>query len=199
MNEVTKQKTMTITEFSNIMKVSHDTIRNKVRELFPELLKKGITTRLNETQITIIKMSLEKNPNLPTNEIVGMTDMEALILQKKLDIWKDNKIAELQKDNEIMKPKALYYDKLVENNHLTNIRDTAKQLNINERVFTKFLINSSLCYRDKNNKLKPMSEQNNGYFELKDFISETGFKSNQMFITVKGKEFIDKLYNDLNK
>ena len=38
-------------------------------------------------------------------------------------------------DNAVMKPKADYFDELVDRNLLTNFRETAKQLGIKKRVY----------------------------------------------------------------
>ena len=43
-------------------------------------------------------------------------------------------------DNQIMKPKADYFDELVDRNLLTNFRETAKQLQVKEKEFIRFLL-----------------------------------------------------------
>ena len=43
-------------------------------------------------------------------------------------------------DNQIMKPKADYFDEIVDRNLLTNFRETAKQLQIKEKEFIRFLL-----------------------------------------------------------
>jgi excisionase family DNA binding protein len=195
MNELSKEKTMTIKEVAELLKVSRDTIRNKVKQYFPELLVNGKTTRLNEVQVTKIKIELEKNPNLPTNEIIGMTDLEALLLQKKLDKWKDDKIKQLEAEKAVMKPKAIYYDKLVDNSHLTNLRDTASQLGISQKTFISYLLKNNFIYRTESGKLKPYNSVNNmSYFDLKDF-TKNGYQSQQTYITVEGKQHFLKLFN----
>lgn len=64
---------------------------------------------------------------------------------KKLQI----KVSELSVDNQIMKPKADYFDELVERNLLTGIRETAKQLEIKQNKFVSFLLEHKYVYRDK--------------------------------------------------
>ena len=48
--------------------------------------------------------------------------------------------SQLTVDNTIMKPKADYFDELVDRILLTNFRETAKQLEVGEKKFIKFLI-----------------------------------------------------------
>lgn len=84
-------------------------------------------------------------------------------------------------------PKANYFDALVDRKLLTNIRDTAKELGIKERIFTEWLIQKSLCYRDKKGKIKPYANKMK-YFELKDFTTAWGHSDTQTLITPRGKE-----------
>ncbi len=57
--------------------------------------------------------------------------------------------ARLTVDNQIMKPKADYFDELVDRGLNTGIRETAKELHIKERKFVRFLIEKKYLYRDK--------------------------------------------------
>lgn len=113
----------------------------------------------------------------------------------------------IEKQSEVigeMAPKAEYFDALVDNNLLTNIRDTAKELGIKERTFTEWLIQKNLCYRDKKRKIKPYANKMQ-YFELKEFTTIWGHSDNQTLITPKGRETFrlllikDGLIKDHNK
>lgn len=98
-------------------------------------------------------------------------------------------------DNQIMKPKADYFDDLVDRNLLTNFRETAKQLQIKEKEFIKFLLDKKFIYRDKRGKIQPYADKNNGLFEVKEFSNEkTGFASTQTLITPKGRETFRLLF-----
>ncbi|GIW48979.1 MAG: hypothetical protein KatS3mg079_455 [Caloramator sp.] len=76
--------------------------------------------------------------------------------------------SKLSVENEIMRPKAEYFDDLVEKNLLTNFRDTAKELKIKEKDFIGFLIDKKYIYRDKKGNLKPYADKNEGLFEIKE-------------------------------
>lgn len=96
---------------------------------------------------------------------------------------------QLTVDNTIMKPKADYFDELVDRNLLTNFRETAKQLSIGEKKFVKFLIEHKYIYRDKRGKLMPYADKNKGLFELKETYNEkTNWSGTQTLITPKGRE-----------
>lgn len=97
--------------------------------------------------------------------------------------------SELVVQNQIYKPKADYFDQIVDRNLLTSFRETAKQLEIKERAFVGFLLDHKYIYRDKKGKLMPYAEKNNGLFELKECINEkSGWGGTQTMITPKGRE-----------
>ncbi len=95
----------------------------------------------------------------------------------------------LLEDNELMKPKAEYFDELVDRKLLTSFRDTAKELNVSEKSFIQFLMTHKYIYRDQKRQLRPYSEKNKGLFELKEFSSRYSDHAGlQTLITPKGRE-----------
>ena len=88
-----------------------------------------------------------------------------------------------------MRPKADYFDELVERNTLTNFRETAKQLQVGEKVFIKYLLDHKYIYRDKRGKIMPYADKNNGLFEVKESFNEkTKWSGTQTLVTPKGRE-----------
>lgn len=97
--------------------------------------------------------------------------------------------SELVVSNEIMKPKAEYFDDLVDRNLLTGFRETAKLLKIKEKAFMNFLLEHKYIYRDKRGKPQPYANKNKGLFEVKESKNDkTGWTGNQTLITPKGRE-----------
>lgn len=91
--------------------------------------------------------------------------------------------------NEIMKPKAEYFDDLVDRSLLTSFRETAKTLGVKEKIFVNFLLDHKYVFRDKRGKLQPFAEKNKGLFEMKESKNEkTGWVGTQTLITPKGRE-----------
>ena len=98
-------------------------------------------------------------------------------------------------DNAVMKPKADYFDELVDRNLLTNFRETAKQLGIKEKEFIRFLMEKKYLYRDKRGKLMTYAEKNTGLFEIKECFNEkTQWSGTQTLITPKGRKTFRLLY-----
>ena len=92
-------------------------------------------------------------------------------------------------ENQVMAPKADYFDQLVDRNLLTNFRETAKQLEVPPKKFVDFLLEKKYIYRDKKGKLLLYEEKNNGLFEVKECFNEkTQWSGVQTLVTPKGRE-----------
>lgn len=129
---------------------------------------------------------------LSDTEIVA----RALQISQKIIDDRNRRIGELEVQNsvlavsnQVMRPKADYFDQLVDRNLLTNFRETAKQLQIPERQFISFLLAKKYIYRDKKGKLMPYAAKNAGLFELKECLNEkTHWSGTQTLVTPKGRE-----------
>ncbi|MDL5128008.1 Rha family transcriptional regulator [Clostridioides difficile] len=119
----------------------------------------------------------EQQPKLPTTYKEALQQLLIEVEEKE----------QLQLENQVMKPKADYFDALVERNLLTNIRDTAKELGVKEKTFVLWLIEKKYCYRDLKGKIKPYSNKMQ-YFELKEFTTPYGHSDTQTLINPKGRE-----------
>lgn len=130
--------------------------------------------------------------NMTEDEIMARAILYANSKIKELETKNDKlKIenSQLVVSNEIMKPKAEYFDDLVDRNLLTGFRETAKALGIKPKKFMEFLIENKYIYRDKKGKPQPYSNKNNGLFELKESKNDkTGWAGTQTMITPKGRE-----------
>lgn len=138
--------------------------------------------------------SIRKHGMYATDELLANPEF-AIEVFKALKEERE-KVKALEADNsmktvqvQIMKPKADYFDELVDRNLLTNFRETAKQLNIKQTDFVNFLISKRYIYRDKKGKLMPYADKNKGLFEVKECYNEkTAWSGTQTLITPKGRE-----------
>lgn len=129
-------------------------------------------------------LQLERDWNSPEKVMARAL----MVAQKKLE-ERDIRISALTVQNQIMAPKADYFDEIVDRNLLTNFRETAKQLGIGEKSFIAFLLEKKYIYRDKRGKLMPYAEKNTGLFEMKECFNEkTQWAGTQTLITPKGRE-----------
>lgn len=121
---------------------------------------------------------------------------KALMVAQKTLADREARISALTVDNQIMKPKADYFDELVDRNLLTNFRETAKELGIGPKAFVAFLLEKKYVYRDKKGKLLPYQPHvDAGLFELKECTNEkTQWSGTQTLVTPKGRETFRLLF-----
>lgn len=166
--------------------------KSKEHQLTIEMAKEICMLQRNEKgkQARQYFIQLENNWNSP--EMVMSRALKMAENQiKQLSVIN----SKLTVDNQIMKPKADYFDELVDRNLLTNFRETAKQLEIKEKEFIKFLLDKKYVYRDKKGKLMPYADKNNGLFEIKEaFNDKTQWSGTQTLITPKGRETFRLLF-----
>lgn len=107
----------------------------------------------------------------------------------------DRVLAERDARIAALRPKADYFDALVERNTLTNFRETAKELGASPKKFVAFLLDQKYLYRDQRGKLLPYEAKNDGLFTVKECKSEkTPWSGTQTLITPKGRETFRLLY-----
>ena len=202
-NEQTADKTMTVKEVARILGVTERTVQRHLKAIRADLdniveVQNGISSSISEAETTLIKKKIEASGR---NDIIIPSKLPKTNLEKQLLIrqamqLQNEMIAELEAENERLKienaeakPKAKYYDTLIDRGNSTNLRNTAKELGIPEKQFIKQLQLDSYVYRDKKNQLCPYAEYvKKGYFEMKEW--QHGKKSGiQTLITVTGKQF----------
>ena len=90
-----------------------------------------------------------------------------------------------------VQPKAEYYDTYINPEDCTNIRATAKELQVPERQFCKFLVEAKFMYRCPAGNLMPYNKPGNeGLFIVRDYCTSSGHKGVYTLITPLGKDRI---------
>ncbi len=118
-------------------------------------------------------------------EIMKKPESIIELLQNLLDEQAKNKV--LQKEVDVMKPKADYHDKLVATPNLINFRTTSKELGVMPMFFISYLLDKKYIYRDKSDKLHPYARfVKNGLFRQKEYVSN-GHVGVQTLVTAKGR------------
>lgn len=130
--------------------------------------------------------------NMTAEELMA----KALMVAQKTLADREARLSAMTVENQIMRPKADYFDELVERNTLTNFRETAKEIGAPPKKFVRFLLDKKYVYRDKRGKLLPYeSAKNEGLFEVKETFNEkTQWSGTQTLVTPKGRETFRLLF-----
>lgn len=105
MNDLTQTKKMTVKEVANILNVSTELVKKRIRELFPNKMENGKTTYLNQKEVTTIKLRIQENSSLSTyndcNRLSNMpkTNLEKQLLIQQAMILQQEIITELSTEN----------------------------------------------------------------------------------------------------
>ena len=99
----------------------------------------------------------------------------------------------LRKENAQLEGKAAFYDLFIDLKHSTNLRTTAKELDVPERRFVRFLIERRFVYRTASgNVLHYANVKNTGLFCVKDYCNH-GHTGSYTLVTPKGKLYFAQL------
>lgn len=134
------------------------------------------------------ELETKERQNVPALPQTYLEALKALVLSEE-----QKQVLALE--NESMKPKADYFDTLVERGSNLNLRDTAKIIGVSERFFIEYLLLNGYLYRDAKRKLKPIAKYVGKYFVLKEWVRGENTGS-QTLVAVEGK---DKFYKLINK
>lgn len=133
------------------------------------------------------ELETKERQNVPALPQTYLEALKALVLSEE-----QKQVLALE--NESMKPKADYFDTLVERGNNLNLRDTAKMIGVSERFFIEYLLLNGYLYRDAKRKLKPIAKYVGKYFVLKEWVRGENTGS-QTLVTVEGKDRFYKLIN----
>lgn len=196
-------KTMTIREMADALGVDVSTISKRVKELFPEVVQKGKTTKLNEAQVTAIKICLNGVHNFgSTSEVTNTnTELEMMLLDQKVSLWKTRRIQELTEQNEQLRGEnALLTDDarvartIAIAEGLKTVSEVAKINGIGPRKFFEMLSERKILYRLRGNWIPFQDYIEMGYFVVKErtYGNETAYLTSQTYVTGKGEVWLAK-------
>jgi phage antirepressor YoqD-like protein len=141
MNElaVKGDKRMTVREVADVLQIPEQTLRNNIRTLFPKLMQNGVTTYLNEEQVTALKLEIERHHNLSSTGQVGhvSTRLERQLYIAKALQFVNEEIQQLrselsQRERKIAAdaPKVEFFDQVADSKDVLQMRDVAAALNM---------------------------------------------------------------------
>lgn len=139
--------------------------------------------------------SIRKHGMYMTNSVAQQAINNPTEFLARAVLVANQELDKLKMENAVMKPKAYYFDELVDRNTLTNFRDTAKMLHIGQKYFINWLLERKFVYRNIKGKLQPYSQfiandsNGKGYFEVKEQkAKDDSWSGIQTLITPRGRE-----------
>lgn len=191
----TAEETMTVKDIASVLNVTPEAIKKHIRVLFPEIIKNGVETRLNEKQVAVIKQRM-----LPTTEVVGnVTDYEMELLTQKVLTYHIQKANEYKARAEIaehqlieQQPKVTAYDNYLSRDKFCNFRDAASYFGVKQGELMAVL-KSKYIYKNSSGEYRAYSEYSE-YFTLRPFDKGVDKVGQQLMLNIKGIEFFGKIF-----
>ena len=191
----TAEETMSVKDIASVLNVTPEAIKKHIRVLFPEIIKNGVETRLNEKQVAVIKQRM-----LPTTEVVGnVTDYEMELLTQKVLTYHIQKANEYKARAEIaehqhieQQPKVTAYDNYLSRDKFCNFRDAASYFGVKQGELMAVL-KSKYIYKNSSGEYRAYSEYSE-YFTLRPFDKGVDKVGQQLMLNIKGIEFFGKIF-----
>lgn len=181
---MTDEQTMTIDEVADILGVSPQTIRAQVRNSFPDLMKNGIQTRLNQFHVMEIKKKMMPSEKLHN----AVTDLEMNQRIAEDLIWLKAKIVEYDKKVTLLMHTAKTY----------SATELAKELGMSSaQELNQKLYDMGIQYKTNNTWVLYSKHSPFDYTEIKQFIADNGTVHYDRKFTQKGREFILSLFEEI--
>ena len=119
-------------------------------------------------------------------QVLENPELVLLMAQRMLEEQRKNEL--LQQELRLARPKADFYDAFIHPECCTNLRATAKELKVPEKMFTAFFIRKRYLYRAPSGTLLPYAKPaSDGLFFVKDYIAVNGHQGVYTLVTPKGK------------
>jgi hypothetical protein len=173
---------MSIKDVSGILGVDPEAIKKHVREMYPDLMKNGVTTYLDEKQVTEIKKHM-----LPTTEVVGsVTSLE--MKEKTLEVisWLTQSIIQ----ERVLRQKAEGEVKML-------VHDFNKEYTTTE-IAKELHLRSARELNDKLSEMKIQFKQNGTWVLYSDYSGEH-YTSIKNTVLDSGKVVYDRLCTGLGR
>jgi phage antirepressor YoqD-like protein len=207
MNEPARQgdRRMTVREVAEALGITDEAIKWHIRKLYPDLMRNGVTTYLNEAQVTAVKNQIGTGRNdlqnvLQVKNVVTAIDIERMTLQ--VIEYHRGRIKELEAENKeqqerlaIVEPKAETLDKITATNSDISVRELAAILAIPHLGQNNFLERLRQDgYIDGYNRPYRQHIEAGLMYEKEYYVPQLDATKRQLRITQKGVAYFAKRY-----
>ena len=125
-NGLANERMMTVKEVAEILGVTPEAIKKHIREMFPEIIRDGKTTYLNEYHVTRIKKRM-----IPTTQVVSsVTDLDKAETIAKAWKYIIEEVEMLRKQAKEQKPAVDFYKAVTDSRDAIEMSQVAKVLEL---------------------------------------------------------------------
>ena len=188
---------MTVREVAEVLKVSGQAVRDAIKKLYPDSLINGVTTFLNEEQVTAIKLQIQSGGNryLKDNfEVINVkTDLEKELLIFQAMQFQQEKINKLQLEVE----KANNQIKMLVHDFkkLYTTTEIAKELNMKSAQDLNFRLSKmNIQYKQNGTWVLYSDYSDKGYTSIKETVLDSGKIVYDRLWTGAGRQFLINLF-----
>jgi phage antirepressor YoqD-like protein len=195
MERIGEEQTMSVKEVADVLGYEPETLRKKVKELFPESVENGKATMLSELQVVKLKENLfPRTPALKSGVENAVTEIEKQqtimlamqYLQENLIAMKERAIKAERKNAILMHVSKTY-----------TAGEIAKELGMRSaQELNQALADKGIQYKQNGTWLPTADNSSCGYFEIKQQELESGKVIYDRRITQTGREFILSLFEE---
>lgn len=185
-------KRMTVKEVAAALGVAPVTVNQNVSKLYPGLARNGVTTYLDEMQVTRIKQAIEKSGRGDLMNVQKVadttTDIEMIESAARFVSWANAKIAEqraalaeAERKNAVLMHVSKTY----------TATEIAKELGLRSaQELNEKLADMKIQYKQNGTWVPYADYANMGYFEIKQEVFDNGHVEYHRRITQDGRAFI---------
>jgi hypothetical protein len=189
MNELSKEKTVTIKELSAVLNLNERTVSRYVDRVYPNKKSNGLTTYLNEIEVTEIKKSIMKNPNLDLDTADKViTDKEMEEMTVKVIAYHQAKYNEMKA---LMEKAEARTARLIHDGKTYTATEIAKEMNMRSAKELNLALEAfGVQYKTNNTWVLHAKYSGNGYESIKQEELDNGKIIYNRHWTGKGRDFI---------
>jgi phage antirepressor YoqD-like protein len=187
-------KRMTVKEVADILGYEYDTIRKKIKELFPENVEQGKSTLLTEVQVVELKKRLvPRTAALKSGVDSASTELE--MKQKTVEVmaWL---MGQVEQEKAARMEAERKHAILMHVSKTYTATEIAKELNLKSaQELNRLLVDRKIQYKQNNTWVLYSDYSDLGYTEIKQKVLDTGRIVYDRHFTQDGRAFLLGLFS----
>ena len=200
MERIGEEQKMTVKEVADALGVAESTIRNKIKELYPEIVENGKQTFMTKHQAHELKKCIvprdltlkSKLENAITS--IDIEEMTVKVLQYHIAEAERLRIINAKQEEQlkIAEPKAKNWDDIASHETFMNFRDAAGKMGLPQKDLMT-LLKTKYIYKNTRGEYRAFSEYQH-LFSLRPYTNGD-YLGSQLMLTADGYLYFNKKVN----